>query len=299
METKKFKCKVCGYIHEGNAAPAECPQCKAPASEFEEITPKKKGFNTSSNSYTMIYMIVIIVIVSLLLSVTSGVLKGRQNENVKLDKKKQILSSLPMVDFQADAAKTFAETIVKYVMLDAEGNVVKELDAVEDFDYQVAEGEFPMYVAEVDGATKYILPMDGAGLWGAIWGYIALNDDRNTVCGVFFSHASETPGLGAEIVTPKFRDPFVGKHMLDADGKFVSIAVTKAGQKAEGMEQVDAISGGTITSKGVETMLASSIGNYKAFLESAAAPANAENAEVAAEEVAEENSMVEQENIGE
>lgn len=301
METKKFKCKVCGYIHEGSAAPAECPVCKAPASEFEEIIPKKKGFNTGSNSYTMIYMVVIIVIVSLLLSITSGVLKGRQNENVKLDKKKQILSSLPAVDFQNDAAKTFAETIVKYVMLDADGNIVKELDAVKDFDYKIADGEYPVYIAAVDGATKYILPMTGAGLWGAIWGYIALDDDRNTVYGVYFSHASETPGLGAEIVTPKFRDPFVGKHMLDATGKFVSIAVMKTGQKADGMEQVDAISGGTITSKGVETMLASSIGHYKAFLESAAAePAAGE--ETAIEDTAageSGNNMVEPENIGE
>ena len=271
METKKFKCKVCGYIHEGNEAPAECPQCKAPASEFEEIASKKKGLNTSSNSYTMIYMIVIIVIVSLLLSIVSGVLKGRQMENVKLDKKKQILSSLPAVDFTADAAATFEQTIVKYVMLDADGKVVKELDPVADFDYKVnAKAEYPMYVAEVEGATKYILPMNGAGLWGAIWGYIALDEDYNTVHGVYFSHASETPGLGGEIVTPAFRDPFVGKHLLNADGKFASIAVMKVGQRADGQDQVDAISGGTITSKGVETMLKSSLGAYAAFLEEGA-----------------------------
>lgn len=306
MEIKKFRCKVCGYIHEGTEPPAECPVCKAPASEFEEVTsasssaPQRKGINTGSNGYTMIYMIVIIVIVSLLLSITSGVLKGRQTENVKLDKKKQILSSLPAVDFSADAAKAFESAIVKYVMLDAEGNVVKELDPVADFDYAVSEGaEYPMYVAEVDGETKYILPMNGAGLWGAIWGYIAVNEDRNTVYGVYFSHASETPGLGAEIVTPAFRDPFVGKHLLNGEGKFVSIAVMKTGQTAEGQDQVDAISGGTITSNGVATMLASSLGNYKAFLEGAkgcaAKPAAADVATAGVTDTA----MVEPENIGE
>lgn len=217
-------------------------------------------------------------------------------ENVKLDKKKQILSSLPTVDFSADAAATYAQTVVKYIILDAQGNVVKELDPVEDFDYKPVEDvEFPMYVATVEGATKYIMPMNGAGLWGAIWGYMAVNDDRNTVYGVYFSHASETPGLGAEIATPIFQDPFVGKHLLNADGQFVSIAVMKTGQKAEGQEQVDAISGGTITSNGVATMLSTSLGNYKAFLEgakqSAAAGVSAENAA--------DTAMVEPENIGE
>lgn len=300
METKRFKCKVCGYIHEGTEPPAECPVCKAPASEFEELKPeKKKGFSTNSNGYTLIYMIVIIVVVSLLLSITSGVLKGRQMDNVKLDKKKQILSSLPAIDFSADAAKAFEETITKYVILDAQGNIVKELDPVKDFDYTVAEAEYPMYVANVNGATKYILPMNGAGLWGALWGYIAIEEDRNTVYGVYFSHASETPGLGAEIVTPKFRDPFVGKHLLNAEGKFVSIAVMKTGQTADGQEQVDAISGGTITSNGVATMLSSSLGNYKTFLENAkqcaASPAAAD---VSAAGVA-DTAMVEPENIGE
>lgn len=228
--------------------------------------------NTNKNSYTLVYMVVIIVIVSLLLSITSGVLKSRQTENVKLDKKKQILSSLPAIDLaNGDAAQLYEATIEEFNMLDAEGNVVRKLNPVDDFDYKPAEGEFPIYVANVEGTTKYILPMNGAGLWGAIWGYVALNDDRNTVNGIFFSHASETPGLGAEIVTPKFRDPFIGKHLLDANGKFVSIAVMKAGQKSEDMEQVDAISGGTITSKGVETMLQSSLGNYTAFLENTTA----------------------------
>ena len=215
-------------------------------------------------------MVVIITIVSLLLSITSGSLKSFQEDNVRLDTKKQILNSLPGVELGEDAAATYAATIKEYNMLDAEGNVVKKLDPVADFDIKAAEGEFPMYVAEVNGETKYILPMNGAGLWGAIWGYMALNDDRNTVFGVFFNHAGETPGLGAEIVTENFRNPFIGKHLLNANNEFVSIAIEKAGTKVEGRDQVDAISGGTITSKGVETMLSTSLGNYEKFL---AAPA--------------------------
>ena len=215
-------------------------------------------------------MVVIITIVSLLLSITSGSLRSFQEDNVRLDTKKQILNSLPGIELGEDAAATYAATIKEYNMLDAEGNVVKSLDPVADFDVKAEEGQFPMYVAEIDGETKYILPMNGAGLWGAIWGYMALNDDRNTGFGVFFNHAGETPGLGAEIVTENFRNPFIGKHLLNAENQFVSIAIEKAGTKVEGRDQVDAISGGTITSKGVETMLSTSLGNYEKFL---AAPA--------------------------
>lgn len=226
--------------------------------------------NTNKNSYTLIYMVVIITIVSLLLSITSGSLRSFQEDNVRLDTKKQILNSLPGIEFGEDAAATYAATIKEYNMLDAEGNVVKTLDPVADFDVKAEEGQFPMYVAEIDGETKYILPMNGAGLWGAIWGYMALNDDRNTVFGVFFNHAGETPGLGAEIVTEKFRNPFIGKELLK-NGKFASIAIEKAGTKVEGRDQVDAISGGTITSKGVEAMLSSSLVNYENFLTAPAA----------------------------
>ena len=215
-------------------------------------------------------MVVIITIVSLLLSITSGSLRSFQEDNVRLDTKKQILNSLPGIELGEDAAATYAATIKEYNMLDAEGNVVKTLDPVADFDIKAEEGQFPMYVAEVNGETKYILPMNGAGLWGAIWGYMALNDDRNTVFGVFFNHAGETPGLGAEIVTEKFRSPFIGKELLK-NGKFASIAIEKAGTKVEGRDQVDAISGGTITSKGVEAMLSSSIVNYENFLTAPAA----------------------------
>ena len=215
-------------------------------------------------------MVVIITIVSLLLSITSGSLRSFQEDNVRLDTKKQILNSLPGIELGEDAAATYAATIKEYNMLDAEGNVVKTLDPVADFDVKAEEGQFPMYVAEIDGETKYILPMNGAGLWGAIWGYMALNDDRKTVFGVFFNHAGETPGLGAEIVTEKFRNPFIGKELLK-NGKFASIAIEKAGTKVEGRDQVDAISGGTITSKGVEAMLSSSLVNYENFLTAPAA----------------------------
>jgi Na+-transporting NADH:ubiquinone oxidoreductase subunit C len=208
-------------------------------------------------------MVVIIAIVALVLSLTSGALKPLQNANVELDRKKQILSSLPTVDLKnANIEKIYSQYIKNFVLLNKNGETVKENV---DFKYEPTKDELPLYIAEVDGQTKYIVPLNGAGLWGAIWGYIALNDDKNTVYGVYFSHASETPGLGSNIVEKSFRQPFEGKHILNADGAFVSIAVEKKGQKANGKEQVDAISGGTITSKGVEAMLENSMKAYKDF----------------------------------
>lgn len=269
MATNKYKCKVCGYIHEGDTAPEKCPVCQAPASEFERIedgVQKKKGINKNSNAYIMLYTTVIVVIVALLLSVTSGALKGRQNANVELDKKKQILSSLPAIVLEgADAAQLFADNIKHIYILDETGKITKDLDPVKDFTYPPQAGEYVIYMAEVEHATKWIIPLYGKGLWGAIWGYIALDDDRNTINGVYFSHAGETPGLGANIVMPSFRKPFEGKQIIK-NGKFASIAIMKVGQIADGQDQVDALSGGTITSKGVESMLQTSIAPYEPFL---------------------------------
>ena len=229
--------------------------------------------NTNKNSYTLIYAVVMVVVVALLLALVSSGLKDIQNNNVKLDKKKQILSSLNIQLDGQDANTLYEQHIVKELVLNIKGEVVSEkmgeafvIDVIKENAKAEAERQLPLYVAEVDGQTKYIITMRGAGLWGPIWGYIALNDDKNTVFGTYFSHASETPGLGAEIALPAFQNKFVGKHILNDARDFVSIAVMKPGQAAEGQDYVDGISGGTITSKGVEAMLLKSIGQYEAYL---------------------------------
>ena len=229
--------------------------------------------NTNKNSYTLIYAVVMVVVVARLLALVSSGLKDIQNNNVKLDKKKQILSSLNIQLDGQDANTLYEQHIVKELVLNVKGEVLSEkmgeafvIDVIKENAKAEAERQLPLYVAEVDGQTKYIITMRGAGLWGPIWGYIALNDDKNTVFGTYFSHASETPGLGAEIALPAFQNKFVGKHILNDARDFVSIAVMKPGQTAEGQDYVDGISGGTITSKGVEAMLLKSIGQYEAYL---------------------------------
>ena len=113
------------------------------------------------------------------------------------------------------------------------------------------------------------MPLTGKGLWGPIWGYIAVKSDGKTVNGAVFDHKSETPGLGAEINTPKFMAQFEGKLLFDEQGNFVSIKVVKGGVANSNIKPpygVDAVSGGTITSQGLEKMLEKSIQPYVPFL---------------------------------
>lgn len=229
--------------------------------------------DTNKNSYTIIYAAVMVIVVALLLALVSSGLKETQTTNVKLDKKKQILSALQINLEDQDAAALYDQYIVKELVVNTKAEILSEvrgqafdIDVVKETAKPLEDRKLPVYVAQMEGQIKYIIPLRGAGLWGPIWGYVALNDDKNTVFGTYFSHASETPGLGAEIALPKFQQEFVGKHILNDRNEFVSIAVMKAGQNSDTQEQVDAISGGTITSKGVEAMLLNSIGQYEAFL---------------------------------
>jgi len=228
--------------------------------------------NTNNNGYTLIYATVMVVIVALMLALVSGALKDTQNANVKLDKKKQILSSLQVKLDGQDADALYEKYIVSGLVINSKAEVLSEskeeafgIDIIKELAKKLEDRKLPVYVANVDGQTKYIIPLRGAGLWGPIWGYIALNADKNTVFGTYFSHASETPGLGANIADAPFQKQFIGKHILNDKVEFVSIAVMKAGKTAEGKEQVDAIAGGTITSKGVEKMILDCLSQYDEF----------------------------------
>lgn len=228
--------------------------------------------DTNKNSYTLIYAIVMVVVVALMLALVSSGLKDKQTLNVELDKKKQILSSLKIDLKGQNAAALYDKYIVKELIVNSKAEVLSEkkgeafaVDIIKEGDKALESRKLPVYVASVDGKTKYIIPVRGAGLWGPIWGYIALDDDKNTVFGTFFSHASETPGLGAEIANAPFQNSFIGKHILSADRAFLSIGIMKKGQVDEDREQIDAISGSTITSKGVQRMLENSMKQYELF----------------------------------
>ena len=220
--------------------------------------------NTNKNSYTFIYASVMVIIVAFLLAFVSSALKPIQQKNVELDKKKQVLAALNI--FEKDAEAAYATYVKADQLLATDGSVAAENGGFAVENSAVNAENLPLYVCEVEGETKYVLPLYGAGLWGPIWGYVALNADKETIYGVYFSHAGETPGLGAEITNrEKFQVPFIGKKALNADNEVV-ISVVKNGKVQNPETEVDGISGGTITSQGVDNMLKEGIALYKAFL---------------------------------
>ena len=230
--------------------------------------------NKQSNSYTIIYIIVLVVIVGTALAATSLALKPRQQENANADKMGQILSAALITPAKTEIVADFGRYVTGQFVVNSQGNIV---DGVKAFDVDVNaqsklpadKRELPVYVCTTpDGATKYILPVYGAGLWGPIWGYVAFDEDGSTIYGAYFAHQGETPGLGAEIEKPAFSDQFKGKQVFK-NGHFLPIAVVKAGQQPlNGEDYVDGISGGTITSKGVGTMLDNCLTPYRKFLQS-------------------------------
>ena len=203
--------------------------------------------NTNSNTYTIVYATVVVIIVAVLLALVSQVLGPRQQANIQLDQQKQILGALKQDISNCDDPAALYFSLVKDTF-DIDGH--------------------PVYVAEIEGETKFVLKLKGAGLWGGIGGYLALDDDKNTIYGINFNHESETPGLGALIVEEPFRNQFIGKHIRNAEGDIVSVVVLKKGNQAEnGEEQVDAVSGATITSTGVSDMLKANLcDEYAEFL---------------------------------
>ena len=273
MATKKFKCELCGYIHEGDKAPASCPKCGAGADAFTEIVEagaeapaKKKGLDTGSNVYTIVYASVMVIIVAFLLAFVSSVLKPAQEANVENDTKGQILTSLN-IDIKADGfnvAKEFEN--VKDMLWNGTELVPYDGKFLSAYGSAIKAGELHVFVAEVGGETKYVLPVTGRGLWGGLWGYIALNADKKTVFGTYFYHTSETAGLGARIGERWFQEQFNGKPIFAGDDtQNIALSVVKAGvSKAE--TEVDGVTGATLTSDGVSAMVKDGLTVYISFI---------------------------------
>ena len=221
--------------------------------------------NTNSNTYTIIYASVMVVIVAFLLAFVSSALKSKQDKNIELDTKKQILSALNVRDIK-DADAEYNKIIKADMLLNQDGSLSENAQGFTTaFEKEAKENNrLHVFVADVNGEKKYVVPVYGAGLWGAIWGYVALNADKNTIYGAYFSHASETPGLGAEIATDHFQSEFKDKKVMNNDK--VALSVVKNGHVTDAAHEVDGISGGTITSNGVDAMLKACLESYNSFL---------------------------------
>ena len=219
-------------------------------------------FNTNSNVYIIIYSVVMVVIVAVLLSLAALGLKPRQDENILNEKKQQIVKALGEDPLTA----SYSDVVAEAVMLDKNGNKIEGkndadiFNALGDLTASFEAGEYPVFKA-ANGSV--VIPVYGAGLWGPIWGYIALEPDMNTVKGIVMDHSGETPGLGAEITTSKVQSSFVGKTIFEGD-ELVSVSMKKGG--ATNNHEVDAISGGTKTCDGVNEMLKTGLAGYLPYL---------------------------------
>ena len=232
--------------------------------------------DVDKNSYTFGFAAIMVIVVAVILSGTSIILKDAQDSNVELEKKQNILRSVGVNVNRDQAAIEYPVYIKEELVLNHLGEIINNLSAfdvdlskevkksiVEDDENIPLEERtslLPLYISEVEGEKKYIIPLRGKGLWGPIWGFISFNDDLNTVFAAVFDHKAETPGLGAEINTSLFQDVFQGKTIFEK-GEFVSIFVQKGGSKGD-IHKVDGISGGTITSDGVTDMLNERLKRY-------------------------------------
>lgn len=221
----------------------------------------------NSNLYTFIFAIVMVIVVAAALAFTATSLKPLQADNVRKEKMQNILSTIGVDVSRDEAAKSFDQFVKERLALNADGTVNESVDAfkvdlMKETKKPSEQQAYPIYIAEKEGKTFYVVPLFGAGLWKEIWGYVALDSDKNTIIGASFDHAGETPGLGAEINQSWYEDQYIGKTIFDESNNFVSVKAVKGGAKPGDMHGVDAISGGTITSDGVSAMLEERLKNY-------------------------------------
>lgn len=236
----------------------------------------KKTLNTNSNAYTIIYSAIIVVIVAFLLAFVSSALKPRQDINVALDKKRQILAALNIRNLSDDEVASKYKTVVERDDIIDEQNkiITKGTKGGETAGFKLNSsdtkaGRLALYVCNIDGATKYVVPVYGMGLWGAISGYISINDDRNTIYGAYFNHDSETAGLGAEIKDNlAWQQQFAGKKITKQGYEGVALSVLKKNDVKDKSIQCDGVTGATLTSDGVSLMLKECLGKYLVFLKS-------------------------------
>tara|TARA_Y100000992_G_C21249419_1_gene485049 strand:+ start:382 stop:1113 length:732 start_codon:yes stop_codon:yes gene_type:complete len=229
-----------------------------------------------SNLYTFLFVGIMIVGIASILAYTSQTLKPMQDENVKNEKMQNILSTVGINVSREEAEKSYKKYIVEELALKIDGSINENINPFSDLnlakelkkDYE--DQHFPLYVAEINSEKYYIIELRGTGLWDAIWGYISLKSDFNTVNGVSFDHKGETAGLGAEITKDWFKESFKDEKIFNSNGELVGITVLKGNNDPNNIDkddhEVDAISGSTITGDGVTDMIYERVNNYLPYL---------------------------------
>jgi Na+-transporting NADH:ubiquinone oxidoreductase subunit C len=232
--------------------------------------------NRDSNAYTFLFATLMVLVVASSLAFTASSLKDKQNENVRKEKMQNILATIGISTDRDKAEGLYNQYIKQELALIKDGSNDETVNAFKiematETKKPLEQQRFPLYIAEVEEAKYYIVPLRGAGLWDAIWGYIALEGDMTTIKGAVFDHKGETAGLGAEITQDWFQERFVGEKVFDTKGNLVGINVSKTNNDPKDLDkddhEVDAISGATITGDGVTDMILERLTHYLPYLQ--------------------------------
>ncbi len=241
--------------------------------------------NTDKNVYTVVFAAVMVVVVGSILAFLASSLSDRIDENMRFEKQQNILYAMGVNENEGKGSVSFVPTDVveeefsKYIkeQLVIKGDEILNNDEAYLIDVKkqlalASKGqtpELPLFIGEKDGKKFYIIPMYGKGLWDAIWGFIAL-DNNMVVQGVYFDHKGETPGLGANINQRYFMDDFEGESIMSGT-RYAGISVAKGNNdplnNTKDDNEVDALAGATITGNGVSAMIKETVNLYKDYLQ--------------------------------
>jgi Na+-transporting NADH:ubiquinone oxidoreductase subunit C len=242
--------------------------------------------NTNGNTYTIIYSTIVVVLVAAILAFAAMALKPKQEANVKAEAIREMLTATKGYEMESlakmgnsDILSAYSNNIKKALVVNAAGNVIDSLsiskheiytesDLKEQNNFiksgKTSSLRLPVFIFSKDGKDITVIPCYGAGLWGPIWGYLAFDDDFRTFAGAYFDHESETPGLGAKIKDdPNFRAQFEGKSADFGVNKIFSIV--KGGAPENQENAIDAITGATMTSKGLDAAINKWLAAYKPY----------------------------------
>ena len=228
--------------------------------------------NRDSNLYTFLFATIMVFVIAIVLAYTSQSLKGLQKENIRKEKMQNILSTVGVITNREGAEELFDKYIEEQLAVQNNGSIDPTIDVFNDiklvFELKKSpkDQDFPLYVANIESEKYYIIPIRGNGLWNAIYGYISIKEDLNTVKGVVFDHVGETAGLGAEITQDWFKERFINEKLFDSDNNLIGIKVSKTNNDPNNSDkndhEVDAISGATITGDGVTDMIKERLEHY-------------------------------------
>ena len=245
------------------------------------------AINTEKNTYTLLFAIGLVVIVGTLLAAIDSSLKDKIRINKTLEKQQNILYAIGINENEGNsvsfiaaekAEEEFSKYITKQIYIQGDSiiedneayliDVKKQKALAKDPSYK---RKLPLFIAQKDGKNLYVAPIRGKGLWDAIWAYVSI-DENMVIRGIYFDHKAETPGLGANIKQRFFMDDFIGESLLDNEGNFKGVTVSKTNLDPKNEDkydhEVDAIAGSTITGDGVTAMIRSDLSLYQPFFKS-------------------------------